>query len=211
MGDGPGPPSGTRGEVAGRKVQPGGFRAENIRMTSRTRIQAARTGGRGAAAPFVAAGLVAAFLGGSLGGAAPRPAQAAERRVFSAATQVDTLDHPCSRVHAVAAAELRRDDWEIQRADSSGRRIVTRWKPVEHRLARLALGDVWARCVVDLSPLPGGRTVVHFRGGLASVDDLDSHPAFPAAAITYQKAAERYVGRVRAALERAETASRLTP
>jgi hypothetical protein len=184
-------------------------------MSSRTRIQSARNGGRGAAERFAAAGLAAACLAGARLGWAGRAAEAAasapERHVFTAGAQSDTLDHACRDVFGVAMAELEADEWEIQRADSAGRRIVTRWKPVAHGLVRLAVGKVWARCVVDLEPLPDGRTRVEFLAGLASRGDLSGTPAMAAAQLTFQRAAERWVDRVRGRLERAETAVRLTP
>jgi hypothetical protein len=69
-------------------------------------------------------------------------------------------------------------------------------------LTRLALGDVQARCVVDLAPLPGGRTIVRMRGGLASAEDLEAKPVWGTAQATYRKAARKYLAGVRRDLER---------
>ena len=61
-----------------------------------------------------------------------------------------------------------------------------------------------ARCVVDLVPAEGGRTVVTFQGGLTSRDDVQNSAAFPVARTTYRQAAERWLGRVAGTLEAGE-------
>jgi len=65
-----------------------------------------------------------------------------------------------------------------------------------------------ARCVVDLEPVPGNRTLVRIQGGLASKDDLEGSPAFPVARNTYRAAAERWLSRVEGTLEARETSRR---
>jgi hypothetical protein len=49
----------------------------------------------------------------------------------------DTLAWGLEEVLPVAIAELEKNDWQIQRTDSSAgaHRIVTRWKPLKHALA----------------------------------------------------------------------------
>jgi hypothetical protein len=130
------------------------------------------------------------------------PGGASSTRVVAAGAQLDTLDHDWREVFPVAVEQLEEDRWEIQRADTARRRIVTRWKEIDHMLARLALGDVMARCVVDLEPLGPNRTVVRVRGGLASAEDLRGNPMFGPAQGAYRKAARKYVARVRGELER---------
>lgn len=114
----------------------------------------------------------------------------------------DTLAHGWRQVFPVAIAELERNHWVIQRADSTAPslRLVTRWKPLKHMLARIFLGDVKARCVVDFEPLPDGRTVVRMQGGLASAEDIEGNPGYPAAQSTYRRAAEKWLAGVRQAL-----------
>jgi hypothetical protein len=177
----------------------------------------ARNRGPGGTVRLAVAALVAACLAAGPGAGTARAEGVAEaatggsRQVVSAGAQVDTLDHAWPDVFRVAVDELVKDEWGIQGADSVRRRIVTRWKPMKHRLARLAFGGILARCVVDLEPLPGGRTRVSMRGGLAAEQDLESSPFFGAAQGAYRKAAAKYLRRVRARLDesRPPTTARL--
>jgi hypothetical protein len=179
----------------------------------------ARNRGPGGTVRLAAAALVAACLAAGPGAGVARAQGVAEaatggsRHVVSAGAQVDTLDHPWPEVYRVAVDQLVEDDWGIQGADSTRRRIVTRWKPLKHRLARLAFGGILARCVVDLEPLPGGRTKVSMRGGLAAEQDLEASPFFGAAQGAYRKAATKFLGKVRARLDesRPPTTARLDP
>lgn len=138
------------------------------------------------------------------------PAADGPRHVVLAGAAGDTLAAEEPRVLPVAIAELAKNDWVIQRIDTTatGRRLVTRWKPMKHVLARLFLGDVWARCVVDLEPAPDGRTVVTMQGGLASNQDLENNPGFPAAQATYRRAAQKWLAGVRDALAARDLAGR---
>lgn len=122
--------------------------------------------------------------------------------VVAAGGAQDTLAYEWQQVLPVAVAQLERDRWVIQRTDSTSgtRRLVTRWKPLKHMLARIFYGDVMARCVVDFEPLADGRTVVRMHGGLASAADIEGNPGYPAAQSTYRQAAERWLARVRQAL-----------
>ncbi|MEO6461574.1 MAG: hypothetical protein ABIP29_00700 [Candidatus Eisenbacteria bacterium] len=174
---------------------------------SRARTWVARLiGGRGAAVLPGIAALVAACLVLEPGPAWAGPEAAdgpSGRRVFSSGVLADTLDHDWRTVFPVAAARLEHDKWQIERSDTAARKVVTRWKPIDHVLTRLAFGDVMARCVVDLAPLRDGRTVIRMRGGLASEDDLEASPVWGAAQAAYKKAARKYLAGVRGALERA--------
>jgi hypothetical protein len=179
--------------------------------TSRARTWNARLFGRpGAATP---PGIVALFvlLFGTGGGDA-LPAGAEEgRKVYASGVQADTLDASWRDVFPVTVTRLERDDWTVERADTAARQVVTRWKTMDHMLTRLALGDVLARCVVDLTPLADGRTVVRIRGGLASGDDLRSKPAWGAAQAAYRKAARKYLAGVRGEVERASATASGSP
>jgi hypothetical protein len=137
-------------------------------------------------------------------GLRPPSAHAADvpRHVVVAGAASDTLAGPWNEVLPVAIAELEKNEWVIQRMDSTAatRRLVTRWKPLKHRLARVFLGNVLARCVIDLEPVEGGRTLVTMQGGLASDQDLERNPGFPAAQATYRRAAEKWLTGVRTEL-----------
>ena len=135
--------------------------------------------------------------------ASPEAPPEGDRHVVIAGAASDTLAWDMSEVLPVAISELEKNDWTIQRADSSAgaHRLVTRWKPLKHALARALLDGVMARCVVDLSPMPGNRTVVTIQGGLASRDDLEGSPVYPVAQTTYRQAAERWLSRVETTLE----------
>lgn len=179
-------------------------------LIARVRTWVARLqGGRSAATLAGIASLVAACAAG--GPAAPEAspadgdaqiARGSQLRVFSSGVQADTLDGDWREIFPIAVARLEHDDWDIQRADTAARQVVTRWKPMDHMLARLALGDVRARCVVDLAPMPGGRTVVRMRGGLASAENLEAKPVWGTAQAAYRKAARKYLAGVRREFER---------
>ena len=104
------------------------------------------------------------------------------RHVVVAGAASDTLAFGLDEVVPVAISELEKDDWTIQRADSTAgsHRLVTRWKPLKHALARVLLDGVMARCVIDLVSADDGRTVVTIQGGLTSTDDLENRPRVPA-------------------------------
>ena len=133
---------------------------------------------------------------------AARAAEPPPSHVVVAGAASDTLAWNLDAVLPVAIQELEKNEWIIQRADSSAgsHRIVTRWKPLKHVLARALLEGVMARCVVDLEPVPGNRTLVRIQGGLASKDDLEGSPAFAVAQSTYKAAAERWLSRVEGTL-----------
>ena len=183
--------------------------------TSRARTWIARHFGRaGAATPR---GIVALFvLLFGTGGGDTLPAGAGEdredgRKVYSSGVQADTLEASWREVFPVTVRRLERDDWTVERADTAARQVVTRWKPMDHMLTRLALGDVLARCVVDLTPLADGRTVVRIRGGLASGEDLEAKPAWGAAQAAYRKAARKYLSGVRGEVARASATASGSP
>lgn len=142
----------------------------------------------------LAAALPTASAASASGGTAPHVVLAGAAR--------DTLAYEWQEVLPVAISELEKNDWTIQRADTTAPtcRLVTRWKPLKHVLARVFLGDLMARCVVDLEPVAGGGTVVTIQGGLASHEDMEQSPAFPAALSTYRRAAEKWLVGVHDAL-----------
>ena len=143
-----------------------------------------------------AALLVAVAAPCALAEAAPE-ADAPRSKVVVAGAARDTLPYQWEDVLPVAIGQLEFNDWAIQRSESlgvgglgSGERLITRWKPLKHILARAFFGDLRARCVVDIVPL-GAGTVVTMQGGLTSAEDLESNPGFPLAQATYRRAAEK--------------------
>jgi hypothetical protein len=150
-----------------------------------------------AAAPDRASVAVA----GTGGGSGDRP------RAILAGANVDTLDYSWREVLPAAVAELEKSDWRIQRADSTERRVVTHWKPLRHTLAKLFMGEVQAKVVVDFGDLGDDRTVVTVRGGLASDRDIEGSPVLGAAQKSYRSATERWMERVRRRLDDGRTAS----
>jgi len=129
------------------------------------------------------------------------PAEEPQQKVAFAGASRDTLPFDWRDVYPVAIAQLTANDWTIQRADTVTRRVVTRWKPMKHPLARIFLGSVMARCVVDVLPLADGRTELTIQGGLASDSDIEGSAGYAAAKAVYRGATERWIGRVLAALE----------
>jgi hypothetical protein len=144
--------------------------------------------------------------------------RAGEPRVVIAGAARDTLPYAWQEILPVAIVELERNDWTLQRTDSAStgaspnaspgasHRLVTRWKPIKHVLARVFLGSVQARAVVDLDPLEGRSTVVTIQGGLASREDIEGNPGFAAAQSAYRRAAQRWLDRVKSTLEAREPA-----
>ena len=122
-------------------------------------------------------------------------------RVVLADASRDTLDYERRDAIPAAIEALASDGWTIQRADTLSGRIVTHWKPLKHVLARLLLGQVMARCVVDLVPLGDGRTQITIQGGLASAQDLALNPSYGAAKAIYHGATVKWIGNVRHALD----------
>lgn len=207
---------GTRGRPGGYDVEIRAFRVENNDMTnSRARTWVARfDGGRNTAVLLGIAVLVAACFAMEPGAARAGSDTADDppgRRVFSSGVLADTLEVDWRTVFPVAVARLEQDKWQIERADTKARQVVTRWKPIDHVLTRLAFGDVMARCVVDLTPLGDGRTIIRMRGGLASEDDLEASPVWGAAQAAYKKAARKYLAGVRGELERTSSATAARP
>ena len=113
--------------------------------------------------------------------AAPRPC------FYLAEARTDTLEATPKEIFPAAERALENDHWVMSK-ESGGDRIVTDWKEFHHPLARLIMGNLRARCVVDIQALDDRHTVVRFRAGLASERDIESNPALPIAQSTYRGA-----------------------
>jgi hypothetical protein len=153
-------------------------------------------------------GLALAAGPGWAGAPATAPARASAggtdrplAKVAFAGANRDTLPYIWRDVYPVAIYELEDADWTIQREDTVSHRIVTHWKPMKHVLARIFLGTVMARCVVDFAPLPDGRTELVIQGGLTSDGDIEGNSAYSAAVAVYKGATARWLARVRAGLD----------
>ncbi len=133
----------------------------------------------------------------------PRPAQATPAgtpwQVYMAEVRIDTLAAPVGVVLPAAEQALTDDHWKLSR-DCTPARLVTDWKDLQHPLARLLMGHVRARCVVDLRALGPSRTLVRFQSGMASQSNLRANPAFAAAQLAYRSAVDNWYRDVRAAV-----------
>ena len=147
-----------------------------------------------------------AALGAPCALAAAAPEAEPRSKVVVAGAARDTLPYQWEDVLPVAIGQLALNEWTIQRSETlvvgsgaPGQRLVTRWKPLKHMLARAFFGDLRARCVVDLVPA-GTGTIVSIQGGLTSAEDLEANPGFPLAQTTYRRAAEKWLVGVQAEL-----------
>ncbi|MGH7682368.1 MAG: hypothetical protein ACRENN_10335 [Candidatus Eiseniibacteriota bacterium] len=118
--------------------------------------------------------------------------QIGERRgwnVYLAEACADTVPAEIDDVVGAVRRTLEADQWHIEHADASTGHVVTRWKKIQHPLARLLLGPVEARCAVAAIPFGPGLTIVMFQGGIASRDDIAQNPGLVLAKRAYRNAA----------------------
>ena len=125
----------------------------------------------------------------------------ATKRIFLTEACADTLDVPWREAFVAAKRALVHDEWQIQRADTSTGEIVTRWKKLDHAMARLLIGNVDARCRVNVTELGPQSTLVSFRANISSVKDLTAIPRFRVAQHAYRLAAEDWHTEVREYLD----------
>jgi hypothetical protein len=104
----------------------------------------------------------------------------------------DTLQATPQEVRPAAERALTRDHWVIS-ASSTDSHVVTEWKDFHHPLARLLVGNLRARCVVDIQPLDDRLTIVRFQGGIASPDgNVQENPVFAVAQSSYRGAVQDF-------------------
>lgn len=113
---------------------------------------------------------------------------------------VDTMSFASHEVLPVAAAILVRDHWSVRSSDAVTGRIVTEWRPVKHLFARLFLGQIRQRCVVDVTPIDAKRCAVRFRAALASQKSIAGSPLMPRVAKEYEESVRNWQLKVRRAL-----------
>ena len=122
-------------------------------------------------------------------GAAP---PATRPHVVLGEMRADTLQATPQEVRPAAARALMRDHWVIS-PSSTDSHVVTEWKDFHHPLARLLVGQLRARCVVDIQPLDERLTIVRFQGGLASPGSgMEENPVFAVAQSSYRGAVQDF-------------------
>lgn len=123
----------------------------------------------------------------------------------------DTLDAPEHNVLRAAEEALEQDDWIIDAPGNSGRELVTGWKPIHNFIFRLFAGRSLARCFASVTSMADGRTVLTFRGAIASRHDLHSSPMRGSAESSYRSAVAGFQHDVRAALARTGSVAAFAP
>lgn len=119
--------------------------------------------------------------------------------------RADTLVATPAEVFPAAEKALTDDRWVLS-GNTEPHKIVTQWKEFRHPLARLVMGNLHARCVVDIQALDETRTVVRFRSGLASDKDIESNPAFGLAQTTFRNAVDGFYRDLAAGIEERRSA-----
>jgi hypothetical protein len=112
----------------------------------------------------------------------------------------DTLGVPWRAVFRAAQRVFVQDQWRIERADSSAREIETEWKPLDKAIARMIVGDVDGKCVVEITPLGPRSTLVVFHGYMASPKSLEENPRLKVGQHAYRLAALDWHAKVRGML-----------
>lgn len=119
-------------------------------------------------------------------------ARAAERpHVFFGEVKADTVIATPEQVFPEAVKAFTDDGWTARR-DTVKSLIVTDWREFHHPLAKLLYGKLMARCEVEIKALDATRTVLLFRGGIASPSDIESNPAFALAKAAYYEGVQGY-------------------
>jgi hypothetical protein len=122
----------------------------------------------------------------------PASASAPARpHIYLAEARTDTIEATPVEIFPAAEKALEDDHWVMSK-ESDQVRIVTDWKEFRHPLAKLVMGNLRARCVVDIQALDERRTVVRFRAGMASEKDIESNPALSIALSTYRGAVKDF-------------------
>lgn len=129
------------------------------------------------------------MVGAAPAGAAERPAQ--RPHVFFGEVRADTVQAPIQDVYPEAIKAFTDDGWAAK-LDTLHSVVVTEWREFHHPLAKLLYGKLMARCEVEIKALDAGRTVLLFRGGLASPSDIESNPAFALAKAAYYEGVHGY-------------------
>ena len=122
----------------------------------------------------------------------------ADWHLYTGDAVVDTLDGAPSEVFGAGAWVLCHDDWTLERKDEAKGTLVTAWRPVKHRLVRLAAGPAHVRVAVAFRPVGDLRTEVRVIGGIASKNDIGA--ILPLAQSAGQTECKGYVTELKARL-----------
>jgi hypothetical protein len=156
-----------------------------------------------ALAPFFAVGATLA----SGCGRGPEPPSAAAAigtragwHIVLSEPRADTIRAAWDDVMPAAERTFEADDWRIVSTRDAA--IVTAWKPIRHPLVTTFAGNVEARCAVTVRTLRRDRSLVTFQAGIASRKSIAHSPALGLAKGAYRKAAQNWMGKLRADLSR---------
>jgi hypothetical protein len=134
---------------------------------------------------------------------APGPAAADESprstprwKLLKGVSVSDTVAAPRAEAYDATVAMLLKEGWTIAEDHSDSTRIVTEWKPIRHLLARLAAGEVRARCMVRLAPAGPERTALTLDGRLAVPAGAGENPMLGLAQRTYEEKSRSFLKNV---------------
>lgn len=123
---------------------------------------------------------------------APAAEDAEKWNVYVGEAVVDTLEGSLSEVFTAGSWVLNHKSWIIARQDPAAGNLVTAWKPVKHKLLKLATGPTRVRVAVALKSVGSRRTEVQVVGGIASQAQLKG-PLLPLAQNAGQHECRGYV------------------
>lgn len=155
------------------------------------------------------------FLLGILVTAGYAKARAAEHpaerpHVFFGEVRADTVLATPEEVFPEAIKAFTDDGW-VAKLDTLHSMVVTDWREFHHPLAKLLYGKLMARGEVVIKALDGHRTVLFFRGGIASPSDIESNPAFALAKAAYYEGVQGYYRDLHAGLAHRKAGKNLEP
>ena len=130
------------------------------------------------------------------------PAAASRWKLLRGVSISDTVSSSRAEAYDAAVAVLLKEGWTIAEDRSDSTRIVTEWKPIRHLLARLAAGEVRARCMVRLAPAGPARTALTLDGRLATPAGAGEKPALGLAQRIYEEKSRDFLKNVAKELAR---------
>ena len=124
------------------------------------------------------------------------PAAASRWKLLRGVSVSDTVSALRAEAYAATVAMLLKAGWTIAEDHSDSTRIVTEWKPMRHLLARLAAGEVRARCMVRLAPVGPEHTALTLDGRLAVPAGAGENPMLGLAQRTYEEKSRSFLKNV---------------
>jgi hypothetical protein len=128
-------------------------------------------------------------VGSTQARAAGHPAE--RPHVFFGEVRTDTVSATPEEVFPEAIKAFTDDGW-VAKLDTLHSMVATDWREFHHPLAKLLYGKLMARGEVVIKGLDDHRTVLFFRGGIASPSDIESNPAFALAKAAYYEGVRGY-------------------